>query len=123
IIIEGDLIYASDPRIDPEADDFLGLVSDRFIEVADAEVTGPGDLNIHASIYAKRRFSVSRYRTRGEGTLFIYGSLTAGSLSATEPRYSTKISFDRRLENVRAPGFPMTDRYEVAAWDNRWAMR
>ena len=123
IVIEDDLVYASDPQTDPEADDYLGLVSERFVRIAGAQTTGDGDLVIHGSIYAKRRFSVGRFRTRNDGTLIIYGSLTAGSISATEPRYRTRIEFDPRLNDIRAPGFPLTDRYEVLAWDGRWAAR
>ena len=122
IIIEDDLIYESSPEINPETDDYLGLVSNRFIKIADAETTGDGDLTIHASIYAKRRFSVGRFGSGNSGVLVIYGSLAAGSMSATEPRYSTRIDFDPRLENKRAPSFPMTNRYEIMAWDNQWTI-
>ena len=121
IVIENDLVYAADPEVNPESDDYLGLVSGRFVRIANAQTTGEGDLLIHASIYAKRRFSVGRFRSRNDGVLVIYGSLTAGSISATEPRYSTKILFDPRLEEVRVPSFPMTDRYEILAWDSTWA--
>ena len=107
--------------MNPESDDYLGLVSGRFVRIANAQTTGEGDLLIHASIYAKRRFSVGRFRSRNDGALVIYGSLTAGSISATEPRYSTRILFDPRLEEVRVPSFPMTDRYEILAWDSTWA--
>ena len=122
IVIENDIVYAADPEVDPESDDYLGLVSGRFVRIANAQTTGEGDLVIHASIYARRRFSVGRFRSRNDGALVIYGSLTAGSISATEPRYRTKILFDPRLEEVRVPSFPMTDRYETLAWDNTWAM-
>ena len=123
IIVEDNLVYANDPEVDPESDDYLGLVSDRYVKIAGAETTGEGDLVIHASIYAKRRFSVGRFRSRNDGTLDIFGSLSAGSISATEPRYRTRIRFDPRLADLRAPSFPMTDRYEVAAWDNLWVKR
>ena len=36
---------------------------------------------------------------KGEATLYIYGGLTAGSISATEPRYATHIQFDKRLSS------------------------
>lgn len=120
IIIEGNLTYADDPQATHDADDYLGLVSDKYIDIASPDITGPGDLLIYASIYAKRRFSVRNYGARKNAMLFIYGSLTAGSLSATEPRYYTKIQFDKRLANSRAPGFPMTNRYEVEERDNNW---
>jgi hypothetical protein len=102
------------------ADDYLGLASDASVTVADPDVTGPGDLRIHAAIYAKSRFAVRSYRHREAATLFIHGSVTAGSLSATEPRYRTRLDFDERFEHTRPPGFPLTERYELAAWDGLW---
>lgn len=120
IIIEGDLVYAQDPRQFPDADDYLGLASEKYVDVAPPDITGPGDLVIQAAIYAKRRFAVKNYRTRGTSLLHIYGSLTAGTLSATEPRYATKIEFDQRLEAQRPPRFPMTDRYAIESWDSAW---
>ena len=119
IVVQGDLTYAQDAR-SGGADDYLGLVSDGNVEIDRAEVTGPGDLEIHAAVYARRRFLVRDIRSRERATLAIYGSLTAGSLSATEPRYATRIEFDPRFERVRPPGFPETDQYEVESWDGRW---
>ncbi len=117
IVIEGDLTYSGEPE---ESDDFLGLVCDKNIEIAHPDVTGPGDLTVHGSIYAKRRFSVKRFRRNEGATLHIFGSLAAGSISATEPRYATRIKYDPRLERQRAPGFPMTDHYEVTDWNRSW---
>lgn len=120
IVIEGDLVYEQDPETVPGADDYLGLVSDKYVDIAPPDVTGPGDLTINAAIYAKRRFAVRRYGSRGNALLYLYGSLSVGTLSATEPRYATKIRFDPRLAEMRPPGFPMTDRYEVETWDANW---
>ncbi len=120
IVIEGDLVYAEDPAQVPAADDYLGLASDKYVDVAPADITGPGDLVVNAAIYARRRFAVKGYRSRDNALLYIYGSLTAGTLSATEPRYATRIEFDRRLESLRPPRFPMTDRYAIESWDGNW---
>jgi hypothetical protein len=122
IVIEGDLVYAADPTIDSASDDYLGLVAEHTVEVADWRTTGPGSLSIQASIYARDRFAVRGYRTSYQGTLFIHGSITAGSVTATEPRFSTNLSFDRRLEASRPPSFPVTDRFEIAEWDGRWEL-
>lgn len=118
IVVEGNLTYARGLRTG--GDDYLGLVSDGNVEIDRAEVTGPGDLEIHAAVYARKRFVVRNINARNGGTLFLYGSLTAGSLSATEPRYATRIEFDPRFERTRPPGFPETDRYEIEDWDGRW---
>jgi hypothetical protein len=120
IVIERNLVYANEPHRSADTSDFLGLVSDRDVKIAEPEVTGPGDIAIHAAIYARNRFEVKRERSRPSGVLKIYGSLSAGTVSATEPRYATKIEFDPRLEQRRPPGFPVTDRYEVETWDREW---
>ena len=75
IVIEGDLTYATDPRIDSDSDDYLGIVSDRVVEVAPPHVTGGGDLEIDAAIYAGRRFVVTGIDHARTATLRIYGSL------------------------------------------------
>ena len=116
VIITGDLRYANGP----EGDDYLGIVAERRVDIADRRRTGPGDLTVHAAIYAKRQFRVRGYQRRDDATLTLFGSLTAGSLTATEPRFATHIRFDPRLEERRPPGFPMTDRFEQASWDRVW---
>ena len=47
----------------------------------------------------------------------ILGSLTAGTILETEPRYATKLDYDKRFEYLRPASFPMTRRYEVDSWD------
>jgi hypothetical protein len=120
IVIEDDLVYEQNPEEVADADDYLGLVSDKYVDIAPPDITGPGDLLINAAIYAKRRFAVQEYRLGESALLYLYGSLSVGTLSATEPRYHTRIQFDQRLEEMRPPGFPMTDRYEVECWDSSW---
>ncbi|MBT8114253.1 MAG: hypothetical protein KJP04_02675, partial [Arenicella sp.] len=119
IVIEGDLVYAGHPG-SSDGDNFLGLVSARNVDIARSRVTGAGDLKIDAAIYAQRKFTVRGRTVNNHGTLRIFGSLSAGSLTATEPRYATKIVFDPRLEEHRPPGFPVTDRFELAVSDEYW---
>ena len=119
IVIVDDLRYADDPRA-PGASDYLGLVAERTVEIGEPELTGSGDLEVDASIYARSRFLVREYRSRRSGTLVIYGSVAAGSVSATEPRYATRIEFDDRLTTLRAPGFPLSDRYELDSTSSEW---
>jgi hypothetical protein len=120
IVVDDDIVYAHDPRAGGDPGDYLGLVSDKSVEIASQEITGPGDLTIDAAIYARREFVVRGYNASNDGALVVYGSLAAGSIAATEPRYRTRVRFDPRLEKLRPPSFPLTDRYEVEAWDGRW---
>jgi len=120
IVIAGDLLYAAHPRFDPAADDFTGLVADRNVVIGTRRLTGSGDVTVHAAIYARRRFLVQHFDSGGMDTLHVYGSLAAGSLAPTEPRFRTHLEFDPRLEDSRPPGFPVTERYEVVEWDAEW---
>lgn len=120
IVIEGNLTYAQGALQDTVRQSFLGLVSEGNVEIAEPEIIGPGPLYVHAAIYAGRRFKVRDFRRRDHSRLYIFGSLSAGTLSATEPRYATHIEFDKRLEERRPPGYPVTNRFEVAAWNQGW---
>lgn len=119
IVIEGDLTYFDDAR-DGDSSDYLGLVSDGNVEIARPYVTGRGDLHIHAAIFARRHFVVTDIDHMRSAKMSIYGSLTAGTMSASEPRYATKIEFDSRFDRVRPPGFPSTNRFELADWEPTW---
>jgi len=88
--------------------------------VAPPSVTGPGDLVVHAAIYAQRRFGVQQFRVRQQATFTILGSLTAGSLSATEPRYRTRIVHDQRLLAQRPPLFPQTAEWSAGVVPRDW---
>ncbi len=123
IVVEKSVIYAQNPDVFPNSDDYLGLVSLREVKIAPPERTGPGDLHLHAAIFAKERFRVSQLYEGGNAVLYIFGSLSAGSLTATEPRYATRVVFDERLQKSRPPRFPMTDRVEIVDWDRQWQVR
>ena len=120
IEIEGDIVYSKDPRDTLISRDFLALISGRDIRVAGTEITGTGDLNIHAALFARRIFRIESVDRGKVGRLMILGSLTAGSILETEPRYATNLDYDKRFEYLRPASFPMTRRYEVDSWDQDW---
>ncbi len=123
IIIDDDLFYANPSDKFSDSDDLLGLVSEKNIEIAHPSITGPGDLHIYAAIYARGWFRIPNFHDNGKSTLHIYGSLSAGSLTATEPRYATHIHFDKRLESQRPPNFPVTEQYEIVEWQKEWEVK
>lgn len=122
IVVEGDLTYARDPRSHPDSGDYLGLVCDRDIEIAPAHVTGPGDLHLQAALFARRRVLVRDSDHPRSNTLYIFGSLAAGTLTESEPRYATKVEYDRRFDRLRPPDFPSTNRFAAEEWDREWAL-
>jgi len=120
VLISGSLVYAQPPDQNPASADLLGLVSEGAVMVAPPAVTGPGDLIVHAAIYAQRRFGIQQFRARQHATFTILGSLTAGSLSATEPRYRTRILHDQRLTAQRPPLFPQTAEWTAEPLPREW---
>jgi len=120
IEIEGDITYAKDPRDTVMSRDFLALISSRDIRVSNTQVTGGGDLHIQAALFARRRFIIESVEFAKVGSLIILGSLTAGTILETEPRYATQLDYDKRFEYLRPASFPMTRRYEVDTWDQDW---
>jgi hypothetical protein len=120
IEIEGDITYLKDPRDTLMSRDFLALISGRDIRVANTQVTGGGDLHIHSALFARRAFIIESVDRGKVGKLIMLGSLTAGTIQETEPRYATKMDFDKRFEYLRPASFPMTRRYEVDSWDQDW---
>jgi len=117
---EGDIAYLKDPRGPVISRGFLALISGRDIRVARTQITGTGDLNIHAALFARRKFCIESADRGKIGRLNILGSLTAGTITETEPRYATKLDYDKRFEYLRPAAFPMTRRYEVDSWDQDW---
>jgi hypothetical protein len=120
IEIEGDLMYSRDPREVLISGDFLALIAGRDIKIASHEVTGVGDLHVHAAIFARRSFYIEEVEHAKPAVLFMLGSLTAGTIMETEPRYATKLDYDKRFEYLRPANFPMTRRYEVESWNQDW---
>jgi hypothetical protein len=122
IVIEGNLTYAHDPRAAPDSRDYLGLVCEKDIELASPTVTGPGDIDIQAAMFAKRRFAITHFEHARPATLRIYGSLASGTITATEPRYATRIVYDQRFERSRPPGFPLMNRFAAEDWNQIWTV-
>ncbi len=118
--IENDLVYSKDPRDVLISRDFLALIAGRDIRVASGKITGTGDLHIHAALFARRRFWIEAVERARPGKMFILGSLTAGTILETEPRYATQLDYDQRFEYLRPASFPMTRRFEVNSWDQGW---
>ena len=120
ITITGNILYARDPREEADSPDYLGLISDEVVELAGPSMTGRGDVSVFASIYAGRQFAIRAAHLHGYALLTLYGNLTAGSLTETEPRFMTHSYYDHRLERRRAPHFPLTEQYVFEEWEPVW---
>lgn len=123
-----DILYTTDPRVDPQSTDILGLVADGDVFVADTpENLDTGDETIMAVIMALgTSFTAENYSagtTRGYlrviggilqlnrgpvGTFDMGGGLISG--------YEKDYVYDARLADSPPPAFPTTGRIMTLAW-------
>ncbi|MCL0106008.1 PilX N-terminal domain-containing pilus assembly protein [Thermodesulfovibrionales bacterium] len=125
IIITGDLVYNTDPRIDPTSQDMLGLVAGNNVVVYRH---AGHDVEINASIMAiDGSFIAERWwRRPPRGTLTVYGGIIQDSRGpvgtfnrATGQRrsgFAKDYHYDLRLMNNAPPFFPTTGDYVVLSW-------
>ena len=107
IEIEDDLVYLKDPR----ADGHLARLPRAHLRARHQGGSAPGHRPRRSDTCTPRcsrtaASSPKRSTTARSATMFIYGSLTAGTISDTEPRYATKLDYDKRFEYLRPASFP-----------------
>ena len=74
INIAGNLVYKTDPRIDPSSTDMLGMVAKNNVVVTDQ---GPFNIEVDGSIVAlDGQFMVKNFWTFAKGNMIQYGGLT-----------------------------------------------
>lgn len=121
IYIENDIIYASDPRTNPNSDDFLGLIADKKIIIPDDPAITP-DIEIHAAMLALETFEVKDYdKGAPRGTLTLLGSLILkrdkqpGTVSGSilQTGFDRVQVYDARLIDKTPPFFPRLERKEI----------
>jgi len=121
--IVGDIYYADNPKDSNGSDDLLGLISDGNVVVAEGAESDHGrkDVVIQASIMAMgESFTVENYRQRNRGQIFLYGGIIqkrrgpVGLVSGTG--YTKSYTYDKRLLDMKTPGFPRKNQYSTVYW-------
>ena len=132
IYIEDDIVYADDPRTNPDSQDMLGLVAQKDIIVA-YTTANESDVEIHGAIMAiglagAGKFKVENLNNGPFGTMTLFGSTiqkdrgtrakgyhSGGQVVITDG-YSLKGYYDARFLHVGPPVFPLTTRAIVYSW-------
>ncbi|MFQ5864303.1 MAG: hypothetical protein ACE5IW_03645 [bacterium] len=112
--IEDDIVCANDPSIDPTSDDFIGLIAEHQIFIAD-NLANRSDLIIHAAIMARHdEILVDNPGTGSRGILTIVGSIIEQDYDSTPATdYVLNHIPDSRLIDKTPPYFPrITNRVE-----------
>ena len=118
INITGDITYNTDPRINPNSTDLLGLVAQKDVVLINNNAS---DRTIMAHIITMdtastitANFYNSQYNSITSGTLHLYGGLAVNSRGAIgtsgTPRYGylKDYRYDSRLSNTPPPGYTST---------------
>lgn len=125
IVITGSIVYADDPRLNPDSKDMLGLIAERDIIVSK---DAPYDVEIDASLMALGdSFMVEEWwEGPPKGTLTVLGGIIqkergpvgtfSGSTGKKLSGYSKNYIYDGRLINQNPPYYPTTGDYIVLLW-------
>lgn len=125
IIVADNILYEDDPRLNPDSNDVLGLVSEKDVIVSRS---APYNLEVDATVMAlDDSFLVeSWWEGLPRGTLTLYGGLIQhnrgpiGTFSSVSGRrlsgYSKDYHYDPRLLESPPPYYPTTGNYVVLSW-------
>lgn len=126
IIIPNNLIYASDPRINPGSTDVLSVISGKDVVIS---ASAPTDLEIDGCVMALNSSFLREDYWVGppKGTLTIYGSIVQnergpvgtfnGATGVKVSGYSKDYFYDTRLQNNPPPYPPVTHIYRSLSWE------
>ncbi len=115
IYISGNLLYNTDPRIDPDSKDMLAIVSQNDVTVLAA--AAPTNIELDAVMVALNgSFQVDQWWVPGKGNMIQFGSLVnnyCGPTGVFDPATGTLYGgymqlqyYDVRLQTMVPPGFP-----------------
>ena len=125
IIIPNNIVYADDPRANPNSDDVLGIVSEGDVVIDD---NAPFDLEINACIMAMDTSFLRENWWVGPalGTLSIYGGIIQdqrgpigtfnGATGQKRSGYSKDYAYDQRLLGSPPLFMPTTMDYVTLSW-------
>lgn len=130
VYIEKSITYAENPNINPNSDDFLGIVAERRVEIPFDN--SRGDIDIHASIFSVAGgITVANYQNYSSAyKMNILGSVTGLRLEPTAKYvYNTALKryvptngysyiqkYDRRFDLQAPPFFPKLKVFTPLSW-------
>jgi hypothetical protein len=125
IFLDNDIVYNTDPRIDPSSEDMLGIVAKNEILITN-NAANNNDINIHATIYSESEgFGADDYNTRPvSGTINLLGGIVQNtrqpvgtfSGSSINHGFSKSYRYDNRLMVSSPPMYPGTGSFEIVSW-------
>jgi len=122
VFIDNDIVYNTDPRIDPTSTDLFGIVTDKDVLISDKPANHNG-INLHASIFCKNEgFGAENPGTRpNSGQLKLLGGVQQYYRKLVSNPWPTHgfakaYRYDERLRYASPPGYPGTGILEIVSW-------
>jgi hypothetical protein len=127
IFIDDDIVYSTDPNVNPNSTDMLGLMARNDIIITD-NVENSDGLNLQAVLYSEKEGVIAEnYDSKSSsGDLNLYGSIVQkkGKAVGTYDEnsgalltgFNKKFKYDNRMLLAYPPNFPNTGSYEIVSW-------
>ena len=125
IYLDDNIVYNTDPRVDPSSEDMLGIIAKNEILVTQ-NTANNSSINIHASIYSESKgFGAENYSTRPvSGSINLLGGIiqnirqAVGTFSGStiDHGFSKRYRYDDRLMFSSPPMYPGTGGFEIVSW-------
>lgn len=124
IWIDDDIVYAVNPIVDPESDDFLTLIADHDIIITD-NIPNNNDVTIHACVFASESFSAENYISRPvSGVITSVGSIAQGlrgricksNNNLITHGFSKSYYHDPRFTDIKPPHVPSVGELQLVSW-------
>jgi hypothetical protein len=126
--IQGDLLAASNPALNPNSPDMMGLVAERMTYIATNGIvrTPASQVNIQAAIYCHNGvLAAEDYSSIPvSGRINLFGGTTMSASTSTgrisggvlTNGFLKSFRFDPRFLTQAPPMFPFSDKYELVSW-------
>ncbi|MFC2134097.1 hypothetical protein ACFLR4_04665 [Bacteroidota bacterium] len=125
VFIDDDVVYNTDPRIDPNSQDLFGIVTENDVQITD-NIANQAGITIHASIYCEDQgFGAENHDTRPiSGYIDLLGGIQqnirrgVGTFNedGQDHGFSKRYKYDERLAFAAPPFFPGTGSFEIVSW-------
>ena len=124
IYLDDNITYQSDPRINPDSKDLLGIVSKNNVLITN-NIANQSSIDIDASIYCEKGGFGAGWPefTKPNGNINLYGGIQnysrvqIGIIKGTEIwGFNRRYKYDPRLMIASPPGYPGTGQLEIVSW-------
>ncbi len=125
IWLDDDIVYETDPNVDPNSTDLLGIVAENYVYITNNSANN-SDINIQASIFSEKwGFGAYDFSSRPpSGNINLLGGIQqnfrqpVGQFSkfGVSHGFNKKYDYDPRLAYMSPPFYPGTGGFKIVSW-------